>query len=300
MLHFFLQPWSIFLRRDFAVALCVILPTALAAAQQIAPPALPLASSASPTAAQPAEQMVYYAGPGVAAPELLPVTVTDLATGHCKKLDGTVILSVIVDANGVPRNVYFLRARGDDLDRMALNLVTTERFRPGTHNGAPSATVDSIEVNLEACIEDEKNEAGLKVRALRLKSVPNQKLRLQEPPSEDATSTLSSTSQSRPVERDIVPYKAGEGISAPVIFHTEIARFTDEARRAKYQGVCLISLIVDEHGMPQNVHVIRALGMGLDNKAVEAVREYRFKPAMKKDGTPVPTIITIEINFRLY
>jgi TonB family protein len=77
------------------------------------------------------------------------------------------------------------------------------------------------------------------------------------------------------------------------------AEFSDEARRAKYQGVCLIQLIVDVHGDPLNPRVQRALGMGLDEKAMEAVRKYKFKPAMK-DGKPVPVMITVEVNFRLY
>jgi protein TonB len=51
--------------------------------------------------------------------------------------------------------------------------------------------------------------------------------------------------------------------------------------------------------MPQNVHVERALGMGLDEKAIEAVRQYRFRPAMK-NGVPVPVEIKVEVNFRLY
>jgi len=95
-------------------------------------------------------------------------------------------------------------------------------------------------------------------------------------------------------------YKVGGGISAPVALNSVEAEFSDEARRAKYQGVCLISLIVDAQGNPQNPRVIRTLGMGLDEKALEAVRKYKFKPAMKDGRTPVPVMITVEVNFRLY
>ncbi len=95
-------------------------------------------------------------------------------------------------------------------------------------------------------------------------------------------------------------YQIGGGVSAPVPIFQPEAEFSDEARRAKYQGVCLISLIVDAQGNPQNPRVIRALGMGLDEKALEAVRKYKFKPAMKDGRTPVPVMITIEVNFRLY
>jgi len=94
-------------------------------------------------------------------------------------------------------------------------------------------------------------------------------------------------------------YHIGGGISAPIPIFTPEAEFSDEARRAKYQGVCLISLIVDSQGNPQNPRVVRPLGMGLDEKALEAVKKYKFKPAMK-GGTPVPVMMSIEVNFRLY
>jgi protein TonB len=94
-------------------------------------------------------------------------------------------------------------------------------------------------------------------------------------------------------------YHIGGGVSAPIPIFTPEAEFSDEARRAKYQGVCLISLIVDAQGNPQNPRVVRPLGMGLDEKALEAVRKYKFKPAMK-GGTPVPVMMSIEVNFRLY
>ena len=95
-------------------------------------------------------------------------------------------------------------------------------------------------------------------------------------------------------------YRVGGAISEPVPLNNVEAEFSDEARRAKYQGVCLISVIVDAQGNPQNPRVVRALGMGLDEKALEAVRKYKFKPAMKDGKTPVPVMINVEINFRLY
>jgi len=95
-------------------------------------------------------------------------------------------------------------------------------------------------------------------------------------------------------------YHIGGSVSGPVPLNSVEAEFSDEARRAKYQGVCLISLIVDAQGNPQNPRVVRALGMGLDEKALEAVRKYKFKPAMKDGKTPVPVMITVEVNFRLY
>jgi TonB family protein len=94
-------------------------------------------------------------------------------------------------------------------------------------------------------------------------------------------------------------YSLGGGVTAPVPIVTPEAEFSDEARRNKYQGLCLISLIVDAHGNPQNPRVIRALGMGLDEKALDAIRRYKFKPGTK-DGKPVAVVMTIEVDFRLF
>jgi periplasmic protein TonB len=91
----------------------------------------------------------------------------------------------------------------------------------------------------------------------------------------------------------------GGGVSAPSLIYAPDPEFSDEARRAKYQGVCVVGLIVDAQGNPQQAHVVRPLGMGLDEKALEAVRQYKFKPAMYK-GKAVPVEINIEVNFRIY
>ncbi|MGD0346666.1 MAG: energy transducer TonB [Terracidiphilus sp.] len=283
------------MRREFAFALFVFLPAPFAAGQQAALPTPPRAAYTRPAA-----QTAYYAGPGITAPELLPVKVTDAATGRCKHFDATAVLSAVVDATGVPHNVYFLHPIGNDLDTMVLKLALAERFKPGMHDGAPAATVDSVEVNLKACIEKQKNETGQKIEVLRVQSVPHQILSLQEPPSEGATLTLSSTSPSQPGDRDRVPRNVGGGISAPRPILQPEAEFSDKARKERLQGMCLVALVVDEHGMPQNVHMIRKLEPSLDQKALDAVNRYRFRPAMKNDGTPVPVFITVQIDFHLY
>lgn len=93
--------------------------------------------------------------------------------------------------------------------------------------------------------------------------------------------------------------RLGGGVAPPTLIYSPDPEFSDEARRAKYQGICVVGLIVDAQGNPQQVHVLRPLGMGLDEKAVEAVRQYKFKPAIYK-GRAVPVEINIEVNFRIY
>lgn len=94
-------------------------------------------------------------------------------------------------------------------------------------------------------------------------------------------------------------YHVGGGVSAPQVIYAQQPQFTDAARQAKYQGVCIVSLIVDAQGNPQRVQIIQHVGMGLDEKALEAVRHYKFKPAMLQ-GHPVPVEVHIKVNFRLY
>ena len=74
--------------------------------------------------------------------------------------------------------------------------------------------------------------------------------------------------------------------------------YSEEARKAKWQGTVVLTVIVDEAGRPSHVSVLRSLGLGLDQKAIDAVSQWRFKPGLK-DGKAVAVIATIEVNFRL-
>lgn len=94
-------------------------------------------------------------------------------------------------------------------------------------------------------------------------------------------------------------FRVGGGVSAPRALNTPDPDYSEEARKAKYQGTVVLWLIVDSSGHPRDVKVARSLGMGLDQKAIEAVRKWTFEPAMK-DGKPVAVQINVEVNFRLY
>jgi TonB family protein len=94
-------------------------------------------------------------------------------------------------------------------------------------------------------------------------------------------------------------FRVGGGVSAPKVMESPSPDYSEEARKAKYQGVVVAFLIVDATGRPRDVRVGRSLGMGLDQKVIEAVRRWKFQPAMK-DGKPVAVNISVEVNFRLY
>lgn len=94
-------------------------------------------------------------------------------------------------------------------------------------------------------------------------------------------------------------FRVGGGITAPKVIEDPSPEYSEEARKAKFEGTVVLWLIVDANGRPRDLRVARSLGMGLDEKALQAVRLWRFKPAMK-DGTPVAVEVNVEVNFHLY
>jgi protein TonB len=95
------------------------------------------------------------------------------------------------------------------------------------------------------------------------------------------------------------PYRVGGGVSAPRILFAPDPDYSEEARKAKYQGTVVLWVVVAPDGRPRDIRVQRSLGLGLDEKAMEAVRSWKFEPA-RKDGQPVAVQINVEVNFRLY
>jgi TonB family protein len=94
-------------------------------------------------------------------------------------------------------------------------------------------------------------------------------------------------------------FRVGGGVSAPKAIYSPDPEYSEEARKAKYQGVCVLWLVVGPDGRPRDIRVARTLGLGLDEKAIEAVKTWRFEPAMK-DNKPVAVQINVEVSFRLY
>jgi len=90
----------------------------------------------------------------------------------------------------------------------------------------------------------------------------------------------------------------GGGVSMPVVLYQVEPEFSEEARKAKFSGKVTVYLWVGADGKPSHVQVVQGVGMGLDEKAVEAVRQYRFKPAMK-DGKPVQVDLYVDVNFQI-
>ena len=93
-------------------------------------------------------------------------------------------------------------------------------------------------------------------------------------------------------------FRVGGGVSNPVALYMPEPEYSEEARKAKYQGTVVLEVVVDASGHPRNLKVVRSLGLGLDEKAIEAVEKWKFRPGYK-DGKPVTVAATVEVNFRL-
>jgi len=200
-------------------------------------------------------------GGGVSAPVVIYQVAPEYSPEAKKvKFTGIVLVNLIVDENGLPQNVHVLRGVGMGLDDSAMAAVKQYRFKPAMEGGKPVP----VELNIEVNFFSPDGSAGLNV------ANPN------------ATSGR----------------KLPDGATVPVVIHQVDPEYTLEARKAKAGGVVLVNMIVDKRGKPQHVHVVRGVGYGLDKKAVDAVKEYRFKPAMK-DDKPVEEVLNVEVNFQI-
>jgi TonB family protein len=179
------------------------------------------------------------------------------------RFSGVVLVNLVVDQQGLPQNVHVLRSVGLGLDAKAIEAVKQYRFRPAMEHNKPVPVALNVEVNFQS---DSKPDA------------------IERP----GGAAIAGARVTLP-----------DGASAPVLIHSVYPEFTEEARKAKLMGVVLVNMTVDQQGRPQNVHVLRGVGHGLDAKAVEAVKQYRFKPAMK-DNKPVEEALNVEVNFQIF
>lgn len=93
-------------------------------------------------------------------------------------------------------------------------------------------------------------------------------------------------------------FRVGGGVSAPVLLYKVEPEYSEEARKVKHQGTVIVHAVVQPNGRAVNLRIVRSLGLGLDEKALEAIQKWRFRPGYK-DGKPVSVMATIEVNFRL-
>jgi TonB family protein len=224
-------------------------------------------------------------GPDVTAPILIPRIVPSFDRSSCgkKSFQGKVTFSFVVDAEGVPSKIIMLTVLGNDLDRLAILILASDRFKPGTRGGIPVAVREAAEIRLHACVSIQEESGKL-----------NQRIGVDAQPEQSFGKIPKSNRDEATVKE-----QPAKGVTAPVPLNNVEASYTDEARKAQIEGMCIVSVVIDSYGFPQNPRLMKSLDAGLDLMALEAVEHYRFRPAMK-DGQPVPVMISIEVNFRLH
>ncbi|MCP5114907.1 MAG: TonB family protein, partial [bacterium] len=93
-------------------------------------------------------------------------------------------------------------------------------------------------------------------------------------------------------------YRLGGGVTPPKLIEKREPESSEEARKLRIDGTVVMSVVIDEQGVPTAITVVAPAGFGMDEKAVEAVSAWRFQPA-EKDGKPVAAVASIEVNFRI-
>lgn len=230
------------------------------------------AAYAQEAAPKPDANGVYAAGPGVTLAKL--VHAGKMKVSKEPYFTGAyffVTLDVVVDADGKPGEI---RADRDGIPaavEAAAKAVQDSKFEPGT------------------LVDGKRISTQVRLYAPFFYPKVRQEITDEKPAPPDAATTKLEVGPREGINK---------GVSAPVPLNSVEAEYSETARMAHTEGVVLVSLIVDVRGMPQNARIVRTLGSGLDEKALEAVRKYRFRPAMKDGHTPVPVMITVEVNFR--
>jgi len=122
-----------------------------------------------------------------------------------------------------------------------------------------------------------------------------------DPGTLDGTATLSKASVDLVCGEAVAPgaiSRVGGGVTKPDLVYRTEPEYSVEARASKLQGEVMLYLVVDPTGHPINISIMKGLGLGLDEKAVESVLQWRFRPGTK-DGAPVAIVATVSVNFRL-
>lgn len=240
---------------------------------------------------------IYKFGENVTAPKLLPIIFTTVSDPACQggAVTGDAEFAAIVDSSGNPRNVFPTRPAGNELDQLASAIVAKDHFTAGEKEGTGVPVAITIDIQLEACKVNDTDAYGNVIPKLMPRKQPLQKIGPSNNLEPDSVPVAALSGDSA---THLSPAKPRSSTIAPVPIFTPEAKYTEEARMKQIQGVCLISLIINAYGSPQNIRVVRSLGYGLDGAAIEAVKSYRFKPAMR-DGHPIAIPMTVEVRFRL-
>ena len=231
---------------------------------ELAVPAFTLAPAVAPRAPQPqaaSGQAVKVSG-GVIAGQI-ESKVAPIYPPDAKSacIQGAVILHALIAKTGDIDKLQVISGP-PELQASAIKAVSQWKYKPYLLNGEPTEVDTTITINYN----------------------------------------LSNSTQCPSAQNgggDPEPRKIGGSVSAPVVLSAVAPQYSAEAKAANVSGTVVVSLVVDEQGTPNHVRIVRGIGYGLDEKAMQAVERYHFKPAME-NGTPVAVALNIEVQFKTF
>lgn len=245
--------------------------TAMTLRLEVPAPALLIASTPPPAATPIASGHQQSNGPvriagGVAAGQIIS-KVNPVYPAEAKEqgIQGAVVLHAIIDRDGTIKELAIVSGP-EQLQASAIEAVRQWVYKPYLLNGEPVEVETTITVNYSLG-----------------NSAP--------PPTPQSTENTNSSAAG--------VYKIGGSVRPPVLTYSRDPEYPESARAASLSGDVIVSLIVDQDGLPRDVQVAKGMGNEFDEKAVEAVKQYRFKPATQ-NGEPVPVDLKIEVNFRSF
>jgi TonB family protein len=206
-------------------------------------------------------------------------------------VQGSVIMHAIISKTGTIEDLKVISGP-ELLQQAAVDAVQRWTYRPYILDCKPVEVETSITVNFVFGGAKPEPPPPPPLEALLQSSVIDMQ-------HDSPTPVVPSHAPAESSDAGTGAKEVGGMVSQPVLVKRVVPQFSPEAKQRKLQGVVFVSIIVDEHGRPQNVHVTRGVGHGLDENAVEAVKQYRFKPAMK-DGKPVAVFLNVEVNFEVF
>jgi TonB family protein len=221
---------------------------------------------AAPPAPTPDQDGVYHLGPGVDAPYLTSPAMAKAPDGADMSRPRIVRFTAVIAADGSVTKLAVTDPVGDGFESTAATAVQQSKFAPGSVSGNP--------VPVAVCLRVPFIHVQPAIPRLAPCPLPGAGLG--------------------------APFHMPPGVTPPRAITTAVPEYSDEARRKHIEGVVLVSTLVNEQGEPTDIRVERSLGYGLDENAVRAVSQYRFQPAIDRDGHPVAVRIAIEVSYRLY
>ncbi len=242
-----------------------------------------------PAACQQNAQAILPAGAGLTAPVLLPPILTVSTPKHCDKLDGVVKLAAMIDAAGLPQALKTLEASDRRLVGFATELVEAQRFEPGTIDGSTTAVAVELTVGLHTCAQRDKHPINGDFYRFTLRAHPLIALVVVAPPA--AQETVSAARAEAATAEQV-----GGHISAPIPTVLTDPEIPVSGKLPK-RGLCLLGVTIDANGVPQNIHVVRSLDPELDSNVIEAVKNWRFRPALRDGSAPVAIEGTVVAMF---